>query len=434
MNVQELYKKRLVSPEEAIKRIQSNSEVSLACGLAAPPAILEALAQNYQNYENVKFYQAIGLLPHRYFMEEAMAGHFVKESLYNAAPDRAANAKNLSTILDNTIHLSESGRFMTQWRNVSVFLGTAAPMNKWGYLSLGTSTIYEKEALEKADIVILEVNENIPFTHGDAIVHISEVDLVVENHVPMIEVQLATPNEKDTIIARYISDLVPDGATLQLGIGGVPAAVAIYLTDKKNLGVHTELLVDSYVDLWEAGVVTNLDKTLEKGKMIGCLAIGTKKLWNFMDHNPIVELRKGSFTNSVPIMSQNTKLISINMSMQADFYGQCASESLGAVQYSATGGQLDWVRGAQLSPGGKSIICFYSTAKNDTISKIVPAISDGSAITTPRADIDYVVTEYGVAHLKGKPFSERAELMIQIAHPKFRAQLEEEAKRLRIIR
>jgi Acetyl-CoA hydrolase len=307
-------------------------------------------------------------------------------------------------------------------------------MNKWGYVSLGTSTIYEKEALEKADIVILEVNENIPFTHGDAIVHISEVDLVVENHVPMIEVPLATPNEKDKIIARYISDLVPDGATLQLGIGGVPAAVATYLTDKKNLGVHTELLVDSYVDLWEAGVVTNLDKTLEKGKMIGCLAIGTKKLWNFMDHNPIVELRKGSFTNSVPIMSQNTKLISINMTMQADFYGQCASESLGAVQYSATGGQLDWVRGAQLSPGGKSIICFYSAAKNDTISKIVPAISDGSAITTPRADIDYVVTEYGVAHLKGKPFSERAKLMIQIAHPKFRDQLEEEAKRLRIIR
>ena len=424
----------MLHSDEAVLKIPSNSKICLPAGIAAPPGLLESMASQYEKFNNISFYQSIGLLPHRYFMEEKMAGHFLKESTYNAGPDRMAQKIAPMCISPSSVHLSESNLFFTKWNHMNVHLGTCSAMNKWGYVSLGTSVIYERDVLDDCDLVILEMNENIPFSYGDTVVHISQVDYFSQNNRSIVEIPSPPPSDKDKTIAGYISDLVPDGATIQLGVGGVPNAVAALLAEKKDLGVHTELLVDSYIDLWEAGAVTNKKKNVGKGKMTACLAFGSNKLYNFMDHNPVVEMRRGSYTNSIETTSTIDNLISINMTMQTDLYGACASESLGTEQYSGTGGQLDWVRGAKASKGGKSIICFYSTAKEDTISKIVPIIKDGSAITTPRSDIDYVVTEYGVAHLRGKNFSDRAKLMINIAHPKFRAYLEEEAKKLKILR
>ncbi len=435
MNVKDMYKQRLVSSDEAIRNsVQSNFTLVIPCGVGVPNNLLDALADNAESLENVRVCQAIGLLPHRYFLDEAMEGHIVKESLYFAGPDRAADKKQLDTIRVNNVHLSDARAFMTQWNHINVFLGLVSPMDKHGFFSLGLSTIYEKDAIEAADIVILEVNENVPRTHGDALVHVSEADYLVESNYPLFEVPYMPPTEADIHIAEHVAPLVPDGATLQLGVGNLPAAIGMQLLNHKNIGVHTEVLADVNVDLWEAGVCTNKAKTLEKDKMVACLAIGSKKLYDFIDDNPSVTMRTGSFTNEVTSIARNNTLISINSSIQIDLCGQVAAESMGPVQFSSTGGQLDWVRGSQMSPGGKSIIALPSTAKDDTISKIVPIMSDGSYITTPRTDVQYVATEHGIVNLRGKPMHERARMLIDLAHPNFRPWLEEEAKRLRILR
>lgn len=435
MDVKQLYKMKLLSADEAVKKtVKSNDTIVIPAGVGVPHGLLDALADNSRSYENVRVVQAIGLLPHRYFLDQDMQGHVYKESLYFAGPDRQAVKKGLSTIRNNVVHLSDAAAYMTQWNHINLFFGLVAPMDKHGFFSLGLSTIYEKEAIEAADLVILEVNENVPRTLGDALVHITETDYIAENNAALFEIPSTPPGEIERQIAGHVAPLVADGATLQLGVGDLPAAIALQLMSRKNLGVHTEVLADVNVDLWEAGACNNRNKVLEKGKMVACLALGSKKLYHFIDDNPGVAMRQGKFTNEVSSIAQNNALISINSTIQVDLCGQCASESIGPVQFSATGGQLDWVRGSQMSPGGKSIIAFPSTAKNDTISKIVPVMSDGSYITTPRTDVQYVATEYGVVNLKGKPMDERGRLLIQLAHPQFRPWLEEEGQRLGILR
>lgn len=435
MDTKEMYKQRLVSPDEAIKKsVKSGITIVIPCGVGVPSSLLDALADNAKSFEKIRVCQAIGLLPHRYFLDEAMQGHIVKESLYFAGPDRAADKKKLDTIRVNVVHLSDSRAFMTEWNNINVFFGLVSPMDRHGFFSLGLSTIYEKDAIEAADIVVLEVNENVPRSHGDTLVHVSEANYIVESNYPLVEVPNTPPSEIDKLIASHVAPLVPDGATVQLGVGDLPAAIGMQLLDRKNLGVHTEVLADVNVDLWEAGACNNKNKTLEKDKMVACLAIGSKKLYKFMDDNPVVNMRRGYFTNEVTSIAKNNALISINSTIQVDLCGQCASESIGPVQFSSTGGQLDWVRGSQMSPGGKSIIAFPSTAKEESVSKIVPIISDGSYITTPRTDVQYIATEYGVVNLRGKPMHERARILIELAHPKFRPWLEEEGRRLRILR
>jgi acyl-CoA hydrolase len=300
-------------------------------------------------------------------------------------------------------------------------------------MSLSLGLVIEKQLIEAADLVILEINENLPWTLGDTQVHISEVDYVVENHAPLPEMPVVPPTEAEESIGGYIAELIEDGSTLQLGIGGIPNAITPFLMNRKDLGIHTEMFTDGMVDLYNAGVITNRRKTQWKGKMVGAFALGTKKLYDFVDDNLGVEFQQGWITNDPYIVGRNYKMISINTALQVDLMGQVCSQSIGHKHFSGTGGQLDTHRGAQLSPGGRGIIALRSTARNNEISTIVPILSPGAEVTVPSQDIDTVVTEYGIADLKGLCVRDRAKALINIAHPDFREQLKEEVMRMGIV-
>jgi len=306
-------------------------------------------------------------------------------------------------------------------------------MDSKGFLTLSASVVYEKDVVERAKKIILEVNPNAPRTHGDTHIHISDVDYIVEVDYELPEVQLLNPSELEQKIAENIVDLIEDGSTLQLGIGGIPNAVAEFLESKKDLGVHTEMFTESMIDLFEKGVITNKKKTLWPGKFICTFAYGTKRMYEFIDDNPAILFLRGKYVNNPYVISQNEKMVSINTALMIDLTGNVCSEAIGTNHYSGTGGQLDTHRGAVMSKGGKGIIAIRSTAKKGTISTIVPLLPEGSPITVPRQELDYVVTEWGAVRLRGKSVKKRAEELISIAHPDFRGYLKKEAEKLGII-
>jgi acyl-CoA hydrolase len=314
-------------------------------------------------------------------------------------------------------------------------------MDKHGFLSLSLSATYEREIIEGADLVILEVNPNYPRTFGDTTIHISQIDNIVEVNYPVPELSNGEPDEKDKIIGKYIADLVEDGSTIQLGIGGIPNAVASQLVNKKDLGIHTEMFTDGMVDLFKVGAITGRKKTLLPEKMVATFALGSKKLYDFIDDNPGVQILNGKWVNDPYVIGKNYKMVSINTTLEIDLTGQCCSESIGHLQFSGTGGQADTAIGAQLSQMGKSIIALYSTANirvpgsegRKTISKIVPRLTHGAVVSLSRNDVDFVVTEYGVAPLRGTSVRDRVKKLINIAHPDFRDELLEEGKKLKLI-
>jgi itaconate CoA-transferase len=279
----------------------------------------------------------------------------------------------------------------------------------------------------------VEVNENMPVVFGESLLHISEVDAVVTNHVPLLEMTVPASRPEDEIIGGYIADLVPNGATLQLGIGGIPNAVTGYLADHKDLGVHSELFCPGMVDLIEKGVITGKRKTLHPLKHVFTNALGTKRTYDFIDANPSMESYPVSYVNNPEVIARNDKMISINAIIQVDLLGQCNAEFLHGSEFSGTGGQLDYVRGAFNSRGGKSILAFYSTAAGGEVSRVVSQFESGTVVTTPRMDTEFLVTEYGVVNLKGKSTRERSLDIISIAHPKFRDELLRQAGKMRII-
>jgi acyl-CoA hydrolase len=281
--------------------------------------------------------------------------------------------------------------------------------------------------------VIIEINENLPWTLGDTQLHIDDVDHVVENHVPLFELPAAPPTEAEQAIGGYIAELIEDGSTLQLGIGGIPNAITPFLLKRHDLGIHTEMFTDGMVDLYNAGVVTNKRKTLWNGKMVGAFALGTKNLYDFVNNNLGVEFQQGRVTNDPAVIGRNYKMVSVNTALQVDIFGQVCSQSIGYRHFSGTGGQLDTHRGAQLSPGGRGIIALRSTAKEGTLSTIVPTLPEGAEVTVPCHDLDVVVTEYGIAAMKGLCLRERMEALVRIAHPNFRNWLREEVQRLGIV-
>jgi acyl-CoA hydrolase len=285
-------------------------------------------------------------------------------------------------------------------------------------------------AIAKARAVVLEVNPNVPFAHGQCHVHVSQVAAVVESSEPVLEVGLPKIGPVQEAIGKYVADMIDDGSTLQIGYGGIPDAVVMQLTSKNDLGIHTEMIGDGIMTLVEAGAITNRRKTLLPGKMVATFALGSKRLYDFMHHNAMLEMHPVNFTNDPYIAGQNDNLISINASLQVDFLGQCGSESMGHVPYSGTGGQADFVRAANRSRGGKSFIVLPSTAKDGTISRIMPTLTPGTHVTTSKNDVNYVVTEFGVAQLRGKSAKQRAEALIAIAHPDFRAELRAAASKM----
>ncbi|MFP4017004.1 MAG: acetyl-CoA hydrolase/transferase family protein, partial [Halanaerobiales bacterium] len=270
-----------------------------------------------------------------------------------------------------------------------------------------------------------------PRTLGDSFIHISDVNYLVENNRSLPELPAGEADEVELKIGKYIADLIEDGSTIQLGIGGIPNAVAASLSGKKDLGIHSEMLTEGMVDLVEQGIITNRRKSIHNGKIIGSFAAGSRKLYDFLDDNPMVEMHPVSYTNDPVVISKNTRMVSINSCIEVDMLGQCAAETIGTKQVSGTGGQTDFVRGAVKSEGGKSIIALKSTAVNGSKSTIVPMLTEGAVVTTGKNDVDYIVTEYGVAHLRGKSGAERAEALINIAHPDFRQELKEKSPYLR---
>lgn len=432
MNLQDEYRTKLISIPEAVSKIKSDDNVVVAMCASEPQGCMGQFHTVADRVENVRVFSCLTLQPYDFYMKPEMKGHFELASWFHAPGSRAALKNNTGTVtyVPNMLHRSATDFIFA--RKPHIFYGTCTPPDKHGYVSLSLGITYEKDILEAADLVILEVNPLLPRTFGDTHLHISEVDFFVEHEQIVPELPSPQPSETDLTIGRYIGELVEDGSTIQLGIGGIPNAAALALRDKKDLGVHTEMIVDSMMELYEMGVITNRKKSFHKGKLVATFAMGSRKLYDWLDDNVALEFMRGRWVNNPAVVSQNSKMVSINTCLMVDLTGQVASESLGPVQYSGTGGQSDTAEGAAegIDGKGKSIIACYSTAKGGKVSTIVPVLPEGTAVTLHRSLVDNVVTEFGIARLRGKTVRERARELIAVAHPDFRAELTEKAKAL----
>ncbi len=438
MDVRKLYNDRKITIEKALSFVKSGDEIVSALGAAEPKGIVSRLHEVADRVKDVTVVTCLPMGGYEYFQNPKYKESFSMDGWFYSPEIRKAHLNGNVSFVPNHLHLAAEKRL--HYKMPDLFIGTASPMDPHGYLSLSLSATYEREIIEHCGISIIEVNKNMPRTFGDTIVHISEIDYLVENNYPIPELPVIEPSEKDRIIGKNVADLVEDGSTIQLGIGGIPNAVASELKTKKDLGIHTEMFTDGMVDLYESGAITNRKKTLMPGKMVATFALGSKVLYDFIDDNPGVQIIKGRWVNDPNVIGQNHKMVSINTTIEIDLTGQCCSESIGHRQFSGTGGQADTAIGAQISEGGKSIIALYSTTRvkdpltgeRKTISKIVPSLTKGAAVTLSRNDVDFVVSEYGVASLRGTPIKERVKRLIAIAHPDFRAALQEEAEKLMI--
>lgn len=432
MYYNEQYRKKLITVDQALDKVQSNTEIVVGLAVNEPVDFLSRLHEIKDRVENVNVLTCLSMDQYKFVMDPSMKGHFLNSTWFYTPMTRKAHEYGTTTFIPNHLHLVSNDRL--GYKVPKIFMATAAPMDKHGYFNISLSLTYENVMIEAADIVILEVNPNYPRTFGQSNVHISKVNFIYESARPIPVFPYAPSTDKDRTIGNYIADLVEDGATIQLGIGGIPNAVADALKHKKDLGIHTELFNDGMVDLIEAGVVTNDKKTLHRGVSVATMVVGSQKAYDFIDQNPGFAMMDGSYVNDPYVIAKNYKQTSINTTLEVDLTGQCCSESLGARQFSGTGGQADTAIGAQMSEGGKSIIALYSTtfskAKGHEISKIVPTLAPGAAVSLQRNNVEYIVTEYGVARLKGRTIKERVDALIGIAHPDFREDLRKEANRL----
>ena len=427
------YRNKLREPGEAAALIPDGSLILQGLAVAEPPALLEAVANRAKDggYTNLRM---TTLLPMAASARTVLAPEVRDvihwESIFASGADRALISAGHATFTPAFFH--QVPRLITEFMNVNVAMMCVSRMDRHGYMSLGTNVDVAKAAIAAADVVLLEVNPNMPRVHGDSWVHISDVTAIVEHEAPLNELPVPPDRPEDAAMGQLIADLIPDGACIQLGIGGVPNAVAKSLRDHKDLGIHTEMFVDSMVDMIEEGIVTGAQKTFHPGKAVYAFAAGSRRMYEFLDDNPLIEAHPVSYTNFPPNIAKNDNLISVNSTIEVDLTGQCCSESIGTAQFSGTGGQHDYARGAFDSRGGKSIIAFYSTARSGEVSRVVSTLTPGAIVTTPRNEVHFVASEYGIANLKGKTTRERAEAMISLAHPKFRDQLTADAKKLHL--
>jgi acyl-CoA hydrolase/GNAT superfamily N-acetyltransferase len=419
------YPDKISSAEQAVAAVQAGHRVFIGSGAGEPQELVEALTAR-ENLSDIEIVHIMTLgeagytdpeLSHR-FRHNA---YFIGPNVRNAVRDGRADY--------TPVFLSEIPRlFRTHRVVIDVALISVSPPDPHGFCSYGVATDIVKAAAESAHYVVAEVNEQMPRALGDSFIHIDRLDRLVPTHRPILEAVQGEPDELAKRIARQIANLVVDGATLQLGIGTIPDAVLHYLTDFKDLGIHTEMFSDGLIPLVERGVVNNSRKTLHRGKIIASFVIGSRKLYDFIDNNPLVEFHPTEYVNDPFVIAQNDNMISINSALEVDLTGQVCSDSLGTMFYSGFGGQVDFVRGAARSKGGRPIIALPSTTAQGTISRIVPTLKPGAGVVTGRADVHYVVTEYGTAYLHGKTVRERAVALINAAHPKFRPWLMAEAK------
>lgn len=428
----EEYNKKVVSAKEAVSHIKSDTDVYVGQCASEPQGCMSEFHTVKDKVKDVKVFSVLTLKPYEFYLNPEMKGHFELCSWFHAPGSRKAIKENTGTVtyVPNMLHRASIDRMYV--RKPGAFFGTCTPPDKNGFVSLSLGITYEKDVLEVADLVVLEVNKNLPRTFGDTQVHVSQVDYFVENTQEIPALPEPQPDDIALKIGKNIASLVEDGSTIQLGIGEIPNAAALSLKNKKDLGVHTEMLVDSMVELYESGVITNKKKSLYKDKFICTFAMGSQKLYDWLDNNVMVEFHRGKWVNDPAVVRKNSRMVSINTCLMVDFSGQVASESIGTNQYSGTGGQTDTAVGAKeaYDGKGKSIIACRSTAKGGKVSTICPVLPTGTAVTLHRSNTDYIVTEHGVACLRGRTISERTEALINIAHPDFRNNLREEARKL----
>ncbi len=419
------YQKKVVSPASAVEHIRSGDSLYIHSNAAAPLPLIEALVARADTLRDVEVYHILTMGPAHY-TEPRYHDSFRLHALFIGQNVReAVNAGRASY---TPVFLSEiPGLFLSGKLNVDVCLLQVSPPDHHGYCSYGVSVDCTIAARKRARLVIAEVNKQMPRTLGRSFVHVSKLDYIVETDRPLPTHAVKETDEVATEIGRNIASLIEDGSTLQLGIGAIPDATLRFLFEKKDLGIHSEMFSDGILDLVEAGVITNDCKTVLPGKIAVSFVMGSKRLYDFVDNNPLVEFQPSDYINDPNIISQNYKMTAINSALQIDLTGQVCSDSVGDQLYSGFGGQVDFVRGAARSQGGRPIIALPSTAKSGTVSRIVAHLSRGSGVVTSRGDVHYVVTEYGIADLHGKNLRSRAQALISIAHPDFRAELEREA-------
>lgn len=445
MNNREIYESKLTDVKGVLNVIQSGDFIVSGLCAAEPRELLKEIHTIGENgVKDVVLSNTLPLYPFEFITSGEYKEVIKNDAWFYSPAQRKAQHSGQGNVSYQPNHLSLSltKRLYAMKERRKVLAVVCAPMDKHGYVSLSLSNTYEMQLLTEhpETVIIAEINKNYPRTFGDNQVHISQFAAIVETDYPVPELPIAPINEKDEKIGKFIADLVEDGSTIQLGIGGIPNAVAIALKDKKNLGIHTEMFTDGMMDLIECGAINNSLKSIHKHKCICTFALGTKRLYDFVDDNPCVEFLQGRYTNNPFVLGQNHKMVSINTTIEVDLTGQCCSETIGYKQFSSTGGQAETAIGAQLSKDGKSFIALYSTVDTKdkdgnikTVSKITPMLKEGATVTLSRNDVHYVVTEYGVADLRGVSVEERVERLIKIAHPDFREELREEAKKMAYI-
>jgi itaconate CoA-transferase len=428
------YRRKLTIPEQAVSGIKSGSTLVHGLAAAEPPALLQAIADRVRAGD-LKDLSVHSLLPmenvSKTLLSPDLADCVQAFSWFVSKSSRSAVRVGLNYYVPN--HFHQVPRLMTENLDIDVTVTTVSPMDRAGFFSFGTANDYTSTVARCCKRLIVEVNKNMPRVFGDALLHVSEVDAIVENTVPLAEFKWPGPKAEDDAIGKLVVDLVPDGATLQLGFGGLPNVIAMKLMKHKDLGIHTEVFGPAMVELIKKGVVTGRRKNLHPMKNVFTVAEGTREMYRFMHDNPSMESYPVSYTNNPDVIARNDNMVSINSIIQVDLLGQCNAESLAGFEYSGTGGQLDYVRGAYNSRGGKSILAFYSTARKGQVSRVVPRLDSGAVITTPRMDVHYLVTEHGVINLKGKSTRERALGIISLAHPRFRDSLIREAENMYLL-
>ena len=421
------YQENLITAPQATDLIKSGDNIVFGHAVGEPSALIEQIAADHHKYKGVNVIHMVlmGKGPH---CAPELSENFHLNNLFLGGAARKAVQEGRGDF--TPCYFSEGpAMFRDGIIPVDIAFIMVSPPDKHGYVSLGVSVDYTLQAAKSAKLVVAQVNDQMPRTLGDTFLHVSEIDKFVEISAPIIELKSAELTDVERAIGKNCAELIPDGATLQLGIGSLPDAVLQCLYDKKDLGIHSEMFSDGVLDLVEAGVINNSKKTLHPGKMVVTFLMGTRRLYDYVDDNPAVYMAPVDYVNDPEVIAQNDNMISINSCVQVDLMGQVSSESIGLRQISGVGGQVDFVRGANRSKGGKAIIAITSTVGGGKASRIVPFLDEGSAVTTNRCDVRYVVTEYGVADLYGKTLRERGRELIKIAHPDFRPGLIEEWER-----
>ena len=420
------YKSKIVGARAALERtISSGDRVMLNANCGQPQTLAEALAEIAPDLRDVEVVQLLALGNADYARKDLL-GNVRLNALFVGPGVRTAVNEGHADY--TPMFLSEIPALFDKALPLDTALIQVSPPDEHGFCSFGVSVDIIKPAAERSRYVVAEVNSQMPRTLGDSFIHVSKLSAVVEVDRPILELPRDEFTNVHNRIGSHIAELIDDGATLQLGIGAIPDAVLSQLGDKRHLGIHTEMFADGVVELFEAGVITNEQKTLHPGKIISSFVMGSRKLYNFIDNNPVVEMHPSQYVNDPFIISRNDNMVSINSAISIDLTGQVNSDSMGTKFFSGIGGQVDFVRGAQRAKNGKAIIAFPSTAKKGELSRIVGTLLPGAGVVTSRGDVNYIVTEYGVAQLHGKSIRERSRSLINIAHPKFRDELEKFAK------